>query len=338
MSSLKIGSVTLPHGLMLAPMAGVTDTAFRLLCRQFGAEYAVTEMVSAKALCFEQRQRAGKPLRTAPIATIEENEAPTAVQLFGNDPTMMAEAARLLASGTYQGFQGVLPVAIDINMGCPVAKVVDNGEGSALLKSPALAAEIVRQVKEAVSIPVTVKIRAGFYRDQIVAPEFAKRLEQAGADLICVHGRTRQQFYAPSSDNGVIKAVKEAVSVPVIGNGDLFSAEAVQTMLQETNCDGVAIARGAQGNPFLFAEIVAALESRPYTPPTPAERLAVALSHAADLAARKGEHIGLAEARKHMLWYCKGLRGSNAARVALTQATTLREIKAIFDTLLEANE
>ena len=337
MKNLKIGSVTLAHGLMLAPMAGVTDTSFRLLCRRAGAEYTVTEMVSAKALCFEQRQRAGKPLRTAPIAALTRDEGPCAVQLFGNEPDMMAEAARLLATGEYRGVGEVLPVAIDINMGCPVAKVVDNGEGSALMKNPTLAAEIVRAVKRAVDIPVTVKIRAGFTEATKNAPEFAARMEDAGADLICVHGRTRQQFYAPSSDNGIIAAVKRAVSVPVVGNGDLFSADDVVRMYEQTGCDGVSIARGAQGNPFIFSEIVARLEGREYTPPTPAERLDVALAHAADLAARKGEYVGLAEARKHMLWYCKGLRGATAARVALTHADTLEAIRAVFDELLKEN-
>ena len=337
MKNLKIGSVTLAHGLMLAPMAGVTDTSFRLLCHRAGAEYTVTEMVSAKALCFEQRQRAGKPLRTAPIAALTRDEGPCAVQLFGNEPDMMAEAARLLATGEYRGVGEVLPVAIDINMGCPVAKVVDNGEGSALMKNPTLAAEIVRAVKRAVDIPVTVKIRAGFTEATKNAPEFAARMEDAGADLICVHGRTRQQFYAPSSDNGIIAAVKRAVSVPVVGNGDLFSADDVVRMYEQTGCDGVSIARGAQGNPFIFSEIVARLEGREYTPPTPAERLDVALAHAADLAARKGEYVGLAEARKHMLWYCKGLRGATAARVALTHADTLEAIRAVFDELLKEN-
>lgn len=337
MKNITIGSVTLAHGVMLAPMAGVTDTSFRLLCHRAGAEFTVTEMVSAKALCFEQRQRPGKPLRTAPIADLTAEEGPAAVQLFGNDPTFMAEAARLLATGEYQGAGAVRPVAIDINMGCPVAKVVDNGEGSALMKTPDLAAEIVRAVKRAVEIPVTVKIRAGFTEKTKNAPEFAKRMEDAGADLICVHGRTRQQFYAPSSDNGIIAAVKRAVSVPVVGNGDLFSADDVVRMIGETDCDGVSIARGAQGNPFLFTEIIARLEGRDYTPPTPAERLETALAHAADLAARKGDYVGLAEARKHMLWYCKGLRGATSARVALTHATTLAEIRAVFDELLEAN-
>ena len=222
--ALTIGAVTLRHGLMLAPMAGVTDASFRAVCRRMGAEYVVSEMVSAKGLCYEQRGRAGAPLRTAPLAKVYETDAPMAVQLFGREPDLMAEAAALLATGSYRGFSGLLPVAIDVNMGCPVNKVVSNGEGSALLREPEQAAAIVRAVKKAVRVPVTVKMRAGFDKEHRNAPEFAKRLEEAGADLLVVHGRTRDQFYAPKSDNAIIAAVKKAVSIPVIGNGDLFTA------------------------------------------------------------------------------------------------------------------
>ena len=337
MGNLKIGSVTLTHGLLLAPMAGVTDVSFRTLCRRAGAEYVVTEMVSAKALCFEQAQRPGKPQRTAPLAHLLEDEAPGAVQIFGSDPEYMAKAAKMLAEGTYQGFAGVLPTAIDINMGCPVPKVVGNGEGSALMRDPDRAAAIVRAVRAAIDIPLTVKLRAGFDKDSINAPELAKRLEAEGADLITVHGRTRQQFYAPSSDNGVIAAVKRAVSIPVVGNGDLFCADDAMRMISETECDGLMVARGAMGNPFLFTEIIARLKGQDYTQPTPRERLDAALAHAADMAARKGERVGLSEARKHMLWYCKGLRGAAGAREALSHIETLDDIRAIFDTLLEAN-
>ena len=196
--TLTIGAVTLRHGLMLAPMAGVTDASFRAVCRRMGAEYAVSEMVSAKGLCYEQRGRASAPLRTAPLAKVYETDAPMAVQLFGREPDLMAEAAALLATGSYRGFSGLLPAAIDINMGCPVAKVVSNGEGSALLREPEQAAAIVRAVKKAVRVPVTVKMRAGFDKEHRNAPEFAKRLEEAGADLLTVHGRTRDQFYAPT--------------------------------------------------------------------------------------------------------------------------------------------
>lgn len=261
-----------------------------------------------------------------------------AVQLFGSDPQFMAQAAALLESGDYRGAGPIRPCAIDINMGCPVAKVVSCGEGSALLRTPLLAAEIVRAVKRAVQLPVTVKIRAGWDADSINAPEFARRMEEAGADLICVHGRTRAQFYAPSSDPAVIAAVKKAVHIPVIGNGDLFCAADVAHMLEVTGCDGVMVARGALGNPFLFAEITAMLEGRPHTPPTVEEKLRVAYEHIADMVARKGERQGFAEGRKHMAYYCKGLAGAPAARDALMHATTLAEVRAVFDTLCAAQK
>ncbi|MBR6728410.1 MAG: tRNA dihydrouridine synthase DusB [Clostridia bacterium] len=338
MSPLHFGGICLPHGLMLAPMAGVSDTSFRILCRRAGAEYTVSEMVSAKALCFEQKSKKAKTAKTAPLAAVTAEEAPMAVQLFGSEPDFMREAALLLESGEYLGACGECPpAAIDINMGCPVPKVAGNGEGSALMKDPARAAAIVAAIKQAVKLPITVKIRAGWDANSINAPEFAKRMEAAGADLITVHGRTRQQFYAPSSDNRVIAAVKQAVDIPVVGNGDLFSAADVRRMREETGCDGVMIARGAMGNPFLFTEILAMDEGRDFTPPTDRERLDTALAHAADMVARKGERVGLAEARKHMLWYCKGLRGAAAAREELTHAESLAAIAAVFDRLLEYN-
>ena len=339
MANLKIGALTLAHGLMLAPMAGVTDATFRAICRRAGAEYTVSEMISAKALCYEQQGRASAPIRTAPLAAISEAEAPAAIQLFGSDPAFMARAAALIESGEYRGaVRGATPAAIDINMGCPVPKVVSNGEGSALMKAPALAAKIVGAVKNAVSLPVTVKIRAGWDEHSKNAAEFAKQMEAAGADLITVHGRTRQQFYAPKSDNGIIAAVKAAVKIPVIGNGDLFTAADVKHILAETGCDGVMIARGALGNPFLFTEILATLEGRSYTPPTPAARLGTALSHARDMVEKRGWRIGIAEARKHMSWYCKGLRGAAAARGSLMHAESLEEIAEIFATLIKQEE
>lgn len=331
MAPLSIGSLALQKGLMLAPMAGVSDATFRAICKKYGAEYTVSEMISAKALCFEQEARAGARLRTAPLADIEDSSAPMAVQLFGSDPAFLARAAALLASGSYRGRRGVLlPAAIDLNMGCPVEKVVRNGEGSALLRDPVRAAEIVRAVRAAVSLPVTVKIRAGWDEQSVNAPELARRLEAAGADLICVHGRTRSAFYQPGSDNRVIAAVKAAVQIPVVGNGDLFSAADVRRMLDETGCDGVMIARGALGNPFLFAEVCAMLEGRSYRPPTVEERLDTALLHARDIVARKGETVGVPECRKHLAWYTKGLRGGASVRGALMQVTTLEEIAAVL--------
>lgn len=334
MKPLQIGSVTLPHGLLLAPMAGVTDACFRAVCRRFGAEYTVSEMISAKALVYEQNGRASAPVRTAPLAHIEPPEMPTAVQLFGAEPDFMAEAARLLSSGAYRGAGGVRPVAIDLNMGCPVHKVVANGEGAALMRDPARAAAIVRAVKAATDLPVTVKMRAGWDAAHKNAPEFAKAMEAAGADMICVHGRTRDQFYAPASDNAVIAAVKKAVRVPVVGNGDLFSPADVLHILKETGCDGVMLARGVLGDPFLFAAVRAAMDGTPYAPPTPRERLETALAQAADMVARRGARVGITEARKHMAWYCKGLAGAAAVRHALMNAGSLDEFRAAFSRLL----
>ena len=259
-----------------------------------------------------------------------------AVQIFGSEPVFMAEAARLLESGSYRGcISEAPPTAIDINMGCPMAKIVGNGEGSALMKDPALAASIVRAVVAATSLPVTVKIRAGWDREHINAAEMAKRLEDAGASMICVHGRTREQMYAPSADWGIIRAVKESVSIPVVGNGDIFCAADAKRMLEETGCDGVMIARGAQGNPWIFAELTAAREGRAYLPPTVEERLAVALEHAEMLVEEKGERTGIAEARKHMAWYLHGVRGAAAARGDVMRAVCVADVKRVFEGLLE---
>ena len=336
--SIQIGTVILKHGLVLAPMAGVTDRSFRLICRRFGAEYTVSEMVSAKALCYEQRARRKEFASsvTASLATVTEDESPMAIQLFGSEPEFMAEAARLIETRSYRGcVSPIAPTAIDINMGCPVRKITGNGEGSALLKNPKLAAEIVEAVVRAVSIPVTVKIRAGWDQDSINAPEMAKCLEAAGASLICIHARTREQLYTPGIDLGVIEGVKRAVSVPVIGNGDVDSLASAKEMLDRTGCDGLMIGRGAMGNPWLFSEIAEGMDGRCYKKPSIAERFAVAEEHFLSMIAEKGDRVGLSEAKKHMSWYIAGLNGAASARVRMMEAKTkdelllvLRELKA----------
>ena len=261
-----------------------------------------------------------------------------AVQLFGAEPEFMARAAQLLESNDYRGVCGeVPPTVIDVNMGCPMAKIVGNGEGSALMKNPALAAEIVRAMTNAVKLPITVKIRAGWDADSINAVELAKRLEDAGASMICVHGRTREQMYAGHADWEIIRRVKEAVTVPVMGTGDIFCAEDALCMQKETGCDGIMIARGAQGPPWIFAEILAAMEERTYTSPTLAERFEIALEHVRMLVEQKGERTGIAESRKHMAWYLHGIRGGAAARNAVMTATTIADIERILAELSEGN-
>lgn len=329
---MKIGNIYLEHGLGLAPMAGVTDRWFRRLCASFGAEYAVTEMVSAKALCYEKLSRRSVPAKSACLAYIENGSIPTAVQLFGSEPSFMAEAARMIAEGDYREAEGAGVAAIDINMGCPVKKVVSCGEGSALMKTPELAGRIVSAVRAAVSIPVTVKIRAGWSRDTVNAPELARRLEAAGADAVCVHGRTRDQFYAPSSDNRVIADVKKALSIPVFGNGDIYTAKDATRMLEETGCDGIMVARGTLGNPWLFAEIRAALDKTQFIPPDSHERIALALKYIREATEEKGSQ-GIIEARGQLSWYVRGIPGAAAARAKLNTASDIDEMTEILNEL-----
>ena len=332
MSVVTFGNITLPHGLALAPLAGVSDRAFRRVCRACGADFTVSEMVSAKALCYEQRKKiAGERSVSGQLASVMRDELPMAVQIFGSEPDFMAEAARMIEANEYIGCMSeVPPSAIDINMGCPVKKVTGNGEGSALLKNPRLIGEIVSAVVKAVSIPVTVKIRAGWDSTSINAPEVARIIEDAGASMITVHARTREQMYEPGVDRSVITAVKRTVSIPVLGNGDIYTAADALSMMDETGCDGVMIARGAMGNPWVFSEICAALDGRDYTPPPMAERFEVALAQVKEMITEKGERIGVAEAKKHLSWYCHGIEGAAAARGRLMQATSYDELAVIL--------
>ena len=336
---LEFKNVKLKHGIMLAPMAGATDYAFRKVCREFGAEYLVSEMVCAKALCYEQKTKkslSASPSRTAPLAAIREGELPMAIQIFGSEPEFMAEAARMICKNSYRGTTSVhTPSAIDINMGCPVQKVVSNGEGSALLKNPELAARIVEAVVKAVDLPVTVKIRTGWDKNSINAPEVAKRLEAAGASLICVHGRTREQQYTPYADWTQIARVKEAVNIPVIGNGDIFEAQDALKMMNETGCDGVMVGRGSLGNPWIFENIINLLEEREERIISQNEVIDVALAHLSLMIESKGERAGVAEGRKHLGWYMKGIRGAAELRNKINCAEHIDDIRALLEGLKE---
>ncbi len=290
---MRIGKIELKTPLALAPMAGVTDLPFRLICRRHGCGMTVSEMVSAKGLLY-------KNVKTTEMLRIAEGERPTAIQLFGSVPQELAEAALMVeASGADM---------IDFNMGCPVAKIVNNGEGSALMKKPQLAHDILAAMVQAVSIPVTVKFRAGWDADNINAVEIAKAAEAAGVAAVAVHGRTRQQFYEGKADWSVIAAVKQAVQVPVFGNGDIFSVDDGLRMLRETGCDGLMIGRGADGNPWIFSELAAVLagEQRPAAPALDV-RLQQAAEHLAMLIDYKGEYVAVKEMRRHISAYLKGM-------------------------------
>lgn len=318
---MQIGSVLFPHGLFLGPMAGYTDFAMRTVCREMGAEGLVTEMVSAKAVVFGDR-------KTIPLARVSAEECPCAVQLFGHEPEVLAEAARIVAAGVGGG---VAPTMIDLNMGCPVHKIVSGGDGSALMRDPALAERIVRAVRDAVKIPVTVKIRLGWDDAHRNAPEVARAAESGGADAVFVHGRTRTQFYAGTADYRGIGEVVRAVSLPVIGNGDVRDAEGGARLLRESGCAGIMVGRGAVGNPFLFRTLAALLSGQPFPPPpTAAEKYAVAKRQLTLAAKEKGESVAVLEARKHLGEYLRGIRGGSAARAEIFRAESAGEMLRIL--------
>lgn len=318
---MQIGSVLFPHGLFLGPMAGYTDFAMRTVCREMGAEGLVTEMVSAKAVVFGDR-------KTIPLARVSAEECPCAVQLFGHEPDVLAEAARIVAAGVGGG---VAPTMIDLNMGCPVHKIVSGGDGSALMRDPALAERIVRAVRDAVKIPVTVKIRLGWDDAHRNAPEVARAAESGGADAVFVHGRTRTQFYAGTADYRGIGEVVRAVSLPVIGNGDVRDAEGGARLLRESGCAGIMVGRGAVGNPFLFRTLAALLSGQPLPPPpTAAEKYAVAKRQLTLAAKEKGESVAVLEARKHLGEYLRGIRGGSSARAEIFRAESAGEMLRIL--------
>lgn len=310
---MKIGTVEVPSQLVLAPMAGVTDLAFRLICRELGAGLTVTEMVSAKALCYQDKKSRG-------LLKLSPGEHPASAQIFGSDPVCMAEAACIAAEISGADL-------IDINMGCPVGKIVSNGDGSALMRDPEKAARIAQAVVEASPVPVTVKMRRGWDKGSINAVELAKMLEQAGVSAIAVHGRTRTQMYAGQADWTTIREVKQAVSVPVIANGDVFAPEDAVRILEFTGADMAMIGRGCFGNPWLFQQARAALEGEPIPPLPPlAERWATAVRQVELAAADKGEHIAVLEARKQLCWYLKGVSHANYYKEQIVRMDTLEDV------------
>lgn len=313
---LKIGSVTLPNNLILAPMAGVTDLPFRLLCKEQGAGLLCMEMVSAKAILYKNRN-------TESLLEIDPRENPVSLQLFGSDPEIISTIAHQIEERPFD--------ILDLNMGCPVPKIVNNGEGSALMKNPKLAGEIIRRTVRAIDKPVTVKIRKGFDDEHINAVEMAKIAEDAGASAVAVHGRTREQFYSGRADWDIIRQVKEAVSIPVIGNGDLLTAEDVIAMEAQTGCDGFMIARGAQGNPWIFRQILHYFETGEHlAKPTLEEVTQMILRHARMMLEFKGEYIGIREIRKHAAWYTAGYPNSARLRVAINNVESFEALEELL--------
>lgn len=316
---LTVGGITLKNNLILAPMAGVTDLPFRLLCSEQGAGMSGMEMVSAKAILYGNKNTEG-------LLAIHPQEGPVSLQLFGSDPKIVSEMAARIEERSF--------AVLDLNMGCPVPKIVSNGEGSALMREPKLAGEIIAATVKAISKPVTVKIRKGFDEAHVNAVEIAKIAEDAGAAAVAVHGRTREQFYSGRADWEIIARVKEAVSIPVIGNGDVTDGESARRMLSETGCDGVMIGRAARGNPWLFAEIAAFLEDgRALPAPSLEEKKEMMLRHAALQLAEKGEYTGVREMRKHLSWYTAGLPNSARLRGQVNLAESFEQIRQLVESL-----
>lgn len=323
-NKLKIGNVSLEGNIVLAPMAGVTDLPFRLLCKEQGADLICTEMVSAKGIFYNNKN-------TEDLLRIDDRERPVSLQLFGSDPDIISEMAKKIEHRNFD--------ILDINMGCPVPKVVNNGEGSALLKNIPLAAKIIEKTVKAIDKPVTVKFRKGFGADEVQAIEMAKAAEAAGAAAVAVHGRTREQYYSGKADWEIIRRVKEAVKIPVIGNGDIFTPQDAKRMIEETGCDAIMAARGARGNPWLFRDIIDYLEKGIlHEKPSLKEMTDMMLRHAEMHIRYKGEYQGIREMRKHVAWYTAGYHGSARMRQAVNEVESYEALKQLLADWLAYSE
>lgn len=316
---LQIGNVTLGNNMILAPMAGVTDLPFRLLCAREGVGLACMEMVSAKAIFYHNKN-------TEALMEIHPEEGAVSLQLFGSDPDIISEMAKKIEEKPF--------AVLDINMGCPVPKVVNNGEGSALMKNPRLAGQIIEKTVKAIRKPVTVKIRKGFDAEHVNAVEMAHIAQESGAAAVAVHGRTREQYYAGEADWDIIRQVKEAVQIPVIGNGDIVDGPSAKRMLEETGCDGIMIGRAVRGNPWLISQIGTYLETGEQKErPSAKEVREMILTHAALQLACKGEYIGMREMRKHVSWYTAGYPHSAKIRQKINEVESMEELEAVMDIL-----